>query len=147
MKVLFILYISLLSIVSHAEEVLTVRSNSDFATTLVKINDLIDENNYKVTITQRCDFGLGEAGFKTDEYRIVFFGKLAEVRAISGQYPELAPFLPLRISVIAEDQQAIVASLNPSLFLETVKQPKLIKIINQWQKDVKKILARIENKL
>ncbi len=149
MLLLLLILFSLYNIVSHAsngDDIITVRSSSNFATTLVKVNELIDENDYKVTITQRCDFGLDEAGFKTDKYRIVFFGKLAEVRAISGKYPQLAPFLPLRIMVIAEDKQAIVASLNPALFLETVKDPELIKTINKWKMDIEKILAQVKNK-
>jgi len=148
MKFLIFIALFLLMASSQAsEDILTMRSPNSFATTMVKLNELIAAKGYKITITQRCDFGLKEAGFKTDMYKVVNFGKLSEVRDLTSKHPQLAPFLPLRIAVIAEDNQTLLAILNPKLFLETVTEPELRAIIKSWQNNVSSIFKVINNKL
>lgn len=53
------------------------------------------------------------SGFRTTEYRIVFFGKQAVIRALSAAYPELIPYQPVTIVVFAEGDDTLARTTNP----------------------------------
>jgi uncharacterized protein (DUF302 family) len=92
----------LLSPVLAAEELFMVRSQLSFPEAMTVLQQAIRENGYQVSRVQRIDIGLTRSGYKTDKYRVVFFGKLQEIRRISDQYPELIAYLPLKIAIFAQ---------------------------------------------
>jgi uncharacterized protein (DUF302 family) len=66
-----------------AEETLMIRVGREFDATLAQLQQVIAEHGYTVSHVQRCDVGLQGSGYETDKYRVVFFGKLDEMRAIT----------------------------------------------------------------
>ena len=81
-----------------AEDLLAARSTQSFPEAMLMLQESIREHGYTVSRVQRVDIGLTNMGYQTDKYRVVFFGKIDEVRELSNRHPEMIPYLPVEIS-------------------------------------------------
>jgi len=89
---------------------------------------------------QRVDIGLSKSGFKTDRYRLVFFGKGSEIETLRKKYPSLIPYLPLKIVIFAEAEETLLVALNPKQLMRMYREPLLQSIFSRWQQDVINIM-------
>ena len=122
------------------EPLLMVRSSKSFNATLDQLSAAITYNEYKVSRIQRVDVGLTKTGFKTGMYRIVFFGKTAEIDALADKHPELVPFIPLKIVIFEEGKETIMLALNPRQLRGLVPNKTLFPYFDRWEKDLRNIL-------
>jgi len=122
------------------EPLLMVRSSKPFNATLDQLSSAITYNDYKISRIQRVDVGLTKTGFKTGKYRIVFFGKSAEVDPLANKYPDLVPFVPLKIVIFEEDKETILLALNPHQLRKLVPNKELYPYFTRWEKDLRNIL-------
>lgn len=125
---------------AEAEETLMIRVGLAFDATLAQLQQVIAEHGYTVSHVQRCDVGLQGSGYETDKYRVVFFGKLDEMRAISASHPELVPFLPLNIAVFAENDDTILSVFNPAVYQQLFPKSHLSVQFRRWESDIRSIL-------
>ena len=100
----------------------------------------IEEHGYSIAHMQTCDDGLGDFGYKTDYYRVLFFGKGEEVRQISADYPELVSYLPLKLAVIAERDETLLTILNPEALLPFFADEAVKIQLGRWHNDLVSIL-------
>lgn len=143
-KLWLALTLSLTSLPGIAQNILTVRSAQDFEHSMASLQASIETHGYRVAHVQRCDSGLTGLGYETDRYRVVFFGKLDEVRRLSADYPELIPFLPMKIAVFAEGEQTIISSINPSSLGEFYTDDQLRIQFKRWENDLRSILTDMQ---
>ena len=129
----------LLTAHSHATDMYMARSASSFPETMSKLQETIKANNYTVSRVQRVDIGLTAMGYKTDKYRVVFYGKAKENARLTKQYPFLIPYLPLKIAIFAEGDETLMVATNPML-LGSKAAPKLDPVLKRWEKDLTKII-------
>lgn len=129
-----------------AEELLMARVSLPFPEAMNNLQEIIRAKGYVVSRVQRVDVGLSASGFQTAEYRVVFFGKLVEIRELSKAYPELVPYLPLNIVVLAEGDDTLVLTTNPLKLGEFFKKPELLKRFSVWEKDVRTIFDEVAHK-
>jgi hypothetical protein len=73
----------------------------------------------------------------------VFFGKIDEVRMISERYPELVSYLPLKIAVIAEKDETLLAVLNPEALAPFFPDEELQIQFGRWNSDLLSILKDV----
>jgi len=141
MKKLSMLVILILtSLAANAQDVMIARSTLSFPEAMSSLQNTIIDHKYTLSRVQRIDVGLKKAGFKTDLYRVVFFGKHDELKWLSDKYPEMSAYLPLKIAIFAEKDETVVVALNPAHYID-VKEDKDLKIIySRWTKDIKSIL-------
>ena len=100
------------------------------------VQSSIEEHGYSVAHVQLCDGGMKDFGYESDVYRVVFFGKLDEVRTISERHPEFVSYLPLKIAVIAEKDETLLTALNPEA-LSPFYQDKQLQIqLGRWYNDL-----------
>lgn len=135
-----------LATAAAAEELLMARIGRPFPEAMNSLQETIRDKGYTVSRVQRVDVGLTSSGFETAEYRIVFFGKPAEIRELAAAYPELIPYLPLNIVIFAEGDDTLVLTANPFQLGEFFRKPALRKRFAQWERDVRTIfdaLARV----
>jgi uncharacterized protein (DUF302 family) len=99
-----------------ADHMLMARVNMKADLALEYLKTAVTEHGYSVAHIQKCDSGLGGFGFHSDTYRVVFFGKLAEIRRISAKHPEFTAYLPLKIAVEAEKGETVMTAVNPLTF-------------------------------
>jgi len=110
---------------------------------LAYVQTSIEEHGYSVAHRQTCDDGLGDFGYKSDFYQVLFFGKVDEVQRISARYPELVSYLPLKIAVIAERDETLLTVLNPEA-LEPFFTDEAVRIqLGRWHNDLVSILDEV----
>ena len=129
----------------QAQNILTVRSALRFENSMPTLKSSIEAHGYTVSHVQRCDSGLQGYGYVTDRYRVVFFGKLDEVRQLSEQHPELIPFLPLKIALFAEGEHTIISSINPSSLGDYYPSNELRVQFRRWENDLRSILRELQS--
>ena len=126
-----------------AQDLLMVRSKQPFPEAMSTLQQTLTEYGYTVARVQRVDVGLEAMGYKTDKYRVVFFGKPEEIRRLSERYPELVPYLPLKISIFAEADQTVVVAVNPASFKALYPESELVVQFDRWERDFRAILEDV----
>lgn len=125
---------------AQAEDTLMVRLDLGFEETMIRMKDVVEEFGYKIVHIQKCDEGLSEFGYKTDAYKVIFFSKLNEIRNIVDNYPHLAPFVPLKIAVIKENDDIILVSLNPSTLAQFFTTRDIQLQLSRWENDIRAMM-------
>lgn len=123
------------------ENLLMARSALGFPEAMLVLQESIGAHGYSLSRVQRVDIGLTAAGFETDKYRIVFYGKTDEIQRLTREWPELIPFLPLNFSIFAEGDQTLVVAMNPVYLEPHCEDPELHTLLQRWESDVRSILA------
>ena len=127
----------------HADGLLMARSLQMFPEAMTSLQSAISARGYKITRLQEVNENLAKREFKSDMYRVVFFGNYAEIKALTAQYPELVPFLPLNITIFAEGNQAILVSAHPRELERFFPDPRLKPVFERWEKDVAAIMDEV----
>lgn len=113
---------------AQASELLTVRSSQNFEEAMSTLQATIVGHGYRVSRVQRVDIGLTSKGYKTDKYRIVFYGDPNEFDRLTAAYPQLIPYMPIPVAIFAEGDSTIVSAARPSLLAEFYPDPELKKV-------------------
>lgn len=129
----------------HADMLLMVRSPQPFPEAMNTLQQVIAQHGYVVKHVQRVDIGLTASGYQTEEYRVVFFGKADEIRAMADRYPQLVPYLPLKIVVFAERDTTLLVTHSPELLKGLFAESELHPVFDRWQRDVRSILDTAAN--
>jgi uncharacterized protein (DUF302 family) len=123
---------------------LMIRVKQPFPEAMSVLQQSIADQGYTLIRVQRVDVGLTKSGYKTAEYRIVFFGKADEIDRLSNKYPELIPFLPLKLAIFAEGNDSIVVGANPRVLEDFYPDKHLRPQFRKWERDFHKILDRLQ---
>lgn len=148
MKLLKICLMGLLLVVSvqaTASQMIMVRVSQSFPEAMLGLQASITKQGYTVSRVQRVDIGLTNSGFKTDKYRVVFFGKADEVARLTENYPELIPYLPWKVVIFAEQEETLIVAHDPESFSEFFPAPELVHTFKIWRKDLVQILERVRD--
>jgi len=145
MKRLLLAMLLLSSVAANADELLMARVERPFPEAMNALQQSIQDQGYKVTRVQRVDVGLTSSGFKTAEYRVVFFGKPEELLSLPDRHPELLAYLPLKITIFAEGDTSLLATNNPAILGAFFKDPVLAGYFRRWEKDVRAIIDQATN--
>jgi uncharacterized protein (DUF302 family) len=143
MVLVLVLLMCELSVGAHAEDLLMVRAPAMFEESMAVLQQAIGAQGYTLSRVQRVDIGLSESGFKTDKYRVVFFGKPAEIRALSARHPDLIPYLPLQIAIFAEGDETLLVAANPVQLRAAYADAELDRVFTQWEQDLRAILDKV----
>jgi uncharacterized protein (DUF302 family) len=127
-----------------AHGLLMIRVKQPFPEAMAVLQESIADEGYTLIRVQRVDVGLTKSGYKTAEYRIVFFGKADEVHRLSKKYPDLIPFLPLKLAIFAEGDDSIVVGANPRVLEDFYPNKRLRPQFRKWERDFHKILDRVQ---
>jgi len=118
-----------------AQDLFMVRSQLSFPEAMLVLQQSIGESGFKVSRVQRVDIGLTKSGYKTDKYRVVFFG--------SDQYPELIAYLPLKISIFAENDETLLLASSFEHLRPYYSSPDLQLQFDLWESAIREILERV----
>jgi len=103
----------------------------------------VEEHGYSVAHIQLCDGGMKDFGYESDVYRVVFFGKIDEVRKAAEHYPELVSYLPLKMAVIAEKGETLLVILNPETLAPFFADEAVQVQLGRWHSDLVSILEDV----
>lgn len=130
---------------ASAQDMLMVRSAQQFPEAMVTLQNSIREHGYELSRVQRVDIGLTSSGYKTDKYRVVFYGKPGEVERLTKAHPELIPYLPLKVAIFAEEDETLVVASNPVRFAEFFPASDLSVQFQRWASDLHSIMDDVRN--
>ena len=143
-RLITLLFLLASSMTAHAEgDLLMARSQQSFPETMLALQGAIKEYGYTVSRVQRVDIGLTKSGYKTDKYRIVFFGKASEVNAMVARYPEMMAYMPLKIAIFAEEGETVLVTMNPVVFRRLGGDAATENQFVRWENDVRAIMAEM----
>lgn len=134
-----------LSAVANAQNIYMVRSDASFPESMALLQETIAQHGYQVSKVQRVDIGLIKSGYKTDKYRVVFFGKPEEIKQIVNDYPELVPYIPLKIAIFAEQENTILVASGFRHLRLFYTDPVLQADFDRWEKDIRSILEKLRS--
>ncbi|WP_018507759.1 DUF302 domain-containing protein [Thiobacillus thioparus] len=126
-----------------AEDLIMARMNAPFPEAMTLLQSAISSRGYTITRLQQVNENLARREFKSDMYRVVYFGKLDEVRQVTAAHPELIPFLPLNITIFAEGEQAILVASHPQALQQFFPDPALKPVLERWEKDMDEIMDEL----
>jgi len=121
------------------------RSAEQAEVSMAVLQDALKSYGYTVAHVQKCDGGMEEFDYKTDYYRVVFFGKIGEVRPIVDKHPEMAAYLPLKITVFAENKESVLVTLDPLQLSAFFNDAELSIQFARWHNDLHAILDEVRN--
>ena len=121
-----------------AEDLLMARVPMTFPEAMLKLQSTLKKYNHTLSRVQRVDIGLTAKGYKTDKYRIVFYGQADEIRQLADEHPQLIPYLPHKIAIFAEDEETMLVAVNPEMLFLT-DDPKLQATMKKWHEDLQLI--------
>lgn len=134
----------LMPVFAQGDELFMVRTQESFPEAMLRLQQTIADHGYKLSRVQRVDIGLTKSGFKTDKYRVVFFGKADEVEQVTQAHPELLAYLPLKIAIFAEGTDTLLIAADPEVLFGSV-DPQLKEMIHRWQQDVDSIFRHMRD--
>ena len=139
------LALSLFTSLAHGaeERLLMMRSTQSFPETMLALQKTLGEYGYTVSRVQRVDIGLTGSGFQTDKYRIVFFGNPEEIRNLTAAHPELIPYLPLKMTLFAEQEETLLVALDPTALHEVVPTEEFRYRLQRWKNDILSIMDEL----
>ena len=123
---------------AKAEDLLMARVSMTFPEAMLKLQNTLKKYNHTLSRVQRVDIGLTSKGYKTDKYRIVFYGSAQEISQLADEYPQLIPYLPHMIAIFAEEEDTMLVAINPEMLFET-EDTKLRSIMKRWHDDLQVI--------
>ena len=126
-----------------ADGLFMVRMDKAFPEAMTLLQSAISSHGYTITRLQQVNENLQRREFKSDMYRVVYFGKLEEIKQVSAQQPELIPFLPLNITIFAEGEQSILVSSHPSTLRQFFPDPALGPVFDRWENDIGAIMDEV----
>jgi uncharacterized protein (DUF302 family) len=143
--ILFAASLMQLSQLAVAEDMIMTRSMQAFPEAMLTLQESIAAHGYTVSRVQRIDIGLTGMGYKTDKYRIVFAGKIDEIRELTDKAPQLTPYLPPKISIFAEGEQTILVTINPKLYAAIAGDAVDPVFFDRWESDLRSIFYDVSN--
>lgn len=143
MKKYAVMLLMLLSTAVAAEDLFMARSQLAFPEAMTVLQQTIREHGYQVSRVQRIDIGLTTSGYKTDKYRVVFFGKLDELRQLSDRHPQLVAYLPLKIAIFAENDETLLLSSSFKHLRPFFSSEAPMAQFDQWETDIQSILEQL----
>ncbi len=126
-----------------AQDLYMVRASTEFPETMVALQKAIHDEGYTLSRVQRVDIGLSKSGFKTDRYRVVFFGKPDEIKQFGERYPDLVAYLPLKIAIFAEGDETLLLASSFQHLRAFYSQAEVLESFDRWEQDVQRILEQV----
>ena len=135
----------------HANGLLMVRVPMKADLAMEYLRTAITGHGYRIAHIQKCDSGMSGFGYKTGFYKVIFFGKLDEIRRISAEHPSFSAYLPLKVSIVAERDETVLTIVNPLNFRPFFGQDRRMRLqLDRWRNDAQSIfdeLLRVSRQL
>lgn len=125
-------------------ELIMLRSEKPFDEAMQSLLAAIEQQGFSVSGIRSVDRGLARSGYKSDKYRIVFFEKQGEIASLTKRYPEMLPYLPLKIIIYAEANDTLLVTSDPAVFIDLYPDPRLRDMFRQWHDEVVGIMKQVQ---
>lgn len=127
----------------QADSLFMVRMDKAFPEAMALLQSAISSRGYSITRLQQVNENLEKREYKSDMYRVVYFGKHDEVRQVTAINPQMISFLPLSITIFAEGDQSILVSSHPHSLQQYFPDAALKPVFQRWEKDIEAIMDEV----
>lgn len=132
-----------LSAPAAADGLIMVRTDKSFPEAMTSLQSAISTRGYTITRLQQVNENLERRDYKSDMYRVVYFGKYEEVKQLTAAHPELIAFLPLSITIFAEGEQSIMVASHPQTISKFYPDAALKPVFDRWENDIEAIMDEV----
>ncbi|MCW8888521.1 MAG: DUF302 domain-containing protein [Gammaproteobacteria bacterium] len=129
--------------IDGSNQLLMMRSKQSFPEAMLALQNTLGEYDYTITRVQRIDIGLTGMGYNTDMYRVVFFTKPTEFREVIRKYPELTAYMPLKLTIFAEKEETIIATVDPTVLRFINSSAEFTRLTRRWRSDIVAIMDEL----
>jgi len=140
---LSVLTFACLSAPVAADGLLMTRTDKPFPEAMTVLQSAISSRGYTITRLQQVNENLERRDYKSDMYRVVYFGKYEEVKQLTAAHPELIAFLPLSITIFAEGDQSIMVASHPQTISNFYPDAALKPVFDRWENDIEAIMDEV----
>ncbi|MCF6281622.1 MAG: hypothetical protein L3J28_05295 [Candidatus Polarisedimenticolaceae bacterium] len=126
-----------------AGNLIMVRTVLPFESAVETLKVAIAEAGYTVLDDSLVDISLVSASFSTPKYKAIMLESRVGTAELLDRHPMLASFLPLRITIFAEDESSVLVSLNPVYLENYYPDEELAGFFWQWNRDIQQILSSV----
>lgn len=130
-----------------ADTLFMVRMDKPFPEAMALLQSAISSRGYTITRLQQVNENLEKREYKSDMYRVVYFGKHDEVRKVTAINPEMISFLPLNVTIFAEGEQSILISSHPQSLQKFFPDPELKPVFQRWENDIEAIMDEVRGEV
>lgn len=141
--VAMVLALTCLSAPAVADGLIMVRTDKSFPEAMTSLQSAISSRGYTITRLQQVNENLQRRDYKSDMYRVVYFGKYEEVKQLTAAHPELIAFLPLSITIFAEGEQSIMVASHPQTISAFYPDAALKPVFDRWEHDIEAIMDEV----
>lgn len=138
-----VLALTCLSAPAAADGLIMVRTDKSFPEAMTSLQSAISSRGYTITRLQQVNENLQRRDYKSDMYRVVYFGKYEEVKQLTAAHPELIAFLPLSITIFAEGEQSIMVASHPQTIAAFYPDAALKPVFDRWESDIEAIMDEV----
>ncbi|MDP2031181.1 MAG: DUF302 domain-containing protein [Thiobacillus sp.] len=138
-----VLTLACLSAPAAADGLIMVRTDKSFPEAMTSLQSAISSRGYTITRLQQVNENLERREYKSDMYRVVYFGKYEEVKQLTAAHPELIAFLPLSITIFAEGEQSIMVASHPQTISAFYPDAALKPVFDRWENDIEAIMDEV----
>jgi uncharacterized protein (DUF302 family) len=138
-----VLTLACLSAPVAADGLLMARTDKAFPEAMAVLQSAISSRGYTITRLQQVNENLERREYKSDMYRVVYFGKYEEVKQVTAAHPEMIAFLPLSITIFAEGDQSIMVASHPQTISAFYPDAALKPMFDRWEKDIEAIMDEV----
>lgn len=129
--------------IDGSNQLLMMRSKQSFPEAMLALQSTLVDYGYTISRVQRIDIGLTGMGYSTDKYRVVFFTKPNEFRETIKKYPKLVAYLPLKLTIFAEKDETIIATIDPVVLQFIEDSAEFSLLTRRWRSDIIAIMDEL----
>ena len=119
---------------------MSAEKRANYQPALDDLSAAIIDLGYTPIKIQPIDHGLRKMGYDLSDYKVIFFGKKAQVDKVLAIYPEAAVMLPLKIILYHKGDVVVAMTPRMEMWKSVFHKKGLNEIIDQWHKDLAGIL-------
>lgn len=126
-----------------SDDLFLIRSKQSYPEAMTTLQDALRAQGYTISRVQHVDKGLANRGYASDAYKVVFFGRGAEVQQMTASHPELIPYLPLQVVIFAEGEQTLLVAERPRLLGTLFPDLGLDGTFQRWDTELQKAMDQV----
>ena len=124
---------------------LSAERHGAYRPALDALTGAILDHGYTPIKIQPVDEGLRLKGYRSSDYKLIFFGSKAQVDEVLAVYPEAAVMLPLKVILYRKGESVIATTPRLEMWKEVFHSDALDQLIDVWQSDLTAILQQFSS--
>ena len=115
----------------------------DFDITMTEVQEGLLKRGYTIDKIQPIDKGLDKAGYKLENYRVIFYRNKIDSKRIHNSHPEFTTLLPLTLTIVKDKHGTKIISTPYKMLLKNAPADYIKRLVLKWKKDSREIVKEV----